>query len=227
MTLMQVDGHVRGGCVGDHISNIFPKTFGIISGVSKQRSRGSGFKFQTDQGIHGHHPTQFPENLNNPKFSGVFRVFRSFLDSFPGFPGWRGGGGQKSTRVSGFKFQPLVLGFKFQSNFLGFIFQNGLDSGFKFQIYGIQYICQIYKDIQCSISLLQNFIMDMSFAKGESRKSSTVARSPNLQWSTLFFTFTVMQTKRVHFSWNDFITSIMPNYVWVHQHNLLFLIINK
>ncbi len=199
MTLMQVDGHVRGGCVGDHISNIFPKTFGIISGVSKQRSRGSGFKFQTDQGIHGHHPTQFPENLNNPKFSGVFRVFRSFLDSFPGFPGWRGGGGQKSTRVS----------------------------GFKFQIYGIQYICQIYKDIQCSISLLQNFIMDMSFAKGESRKSSTVARSPNLQWSTLFFTFTVMQTKRVHFSWNDFITSIMPNYVWVHQHNLLFLIINK
>ena len=30
------------------------------------------------------------------------------------------------------------LGFKFQSNFLGFIFQNGLDSGFKIQIGGIQ-----------------------------------------------------------------------------------------
>ncbi len=30
------------------------------------------------------------------------------------------------------------LGFKFQSNFLGFIFQNGPDSGFKFQIGGIQ-----------------------------------------------------------------------------------------
>ncbi len=30
------------------------------------------------------------------------------------------------------------LGFKFQSNFLVFIFQNGLDSGFKFQIGGIQ-----------------------------------------------------------------------------------------
>ncbi len=30
------------------------------------------------------------------------------------------------------------LGFKFQSNFPGFIFRNGLDSGFKFQIGGIQ-----------------------------------------------------------------------------------------
>ena len=38
-----------------------------------------------------------------------------------------------------FRIQILnFLGFKFQSNFLGFIFQNGLDSGFKFQIGGIQ-----------------------------------------------------------------------------------------
>ncbi len=41
--------------------------------------------------------------------------------------------------LHGFKAHFLsFLGFKFQSNFLGFIFKNGLDSGFKFQIGGIQ-----------------------------------------------------------------------------------------
>ena len=45
----------------------------------------------------------------------------------------------KALNFHGFKVHFFsFLGFKFQSNFLGFIFQNGLDSGFKFQIGGIQ-----------------------------------------------------------------------------------------
>ncbi len=68
----------------------------------------SGFKFQTDQGFW----IQISKRAR-------FRIQISKRARF-------------KIQISNF------LGFKFQSNFLGFIFQSGLDSGFRFQIGGIQ-----------------------------------------------------------------------------------------